>query len=195
MKKRGEKKSKKVELELPPWKRKVHEFNEVGLRYLHDFVKKLIPWLVLLLLLIVAGEFGHDINHFIHNMGFHEWGFLNKFGDFVHHYKGEVLMLDNMIIVFFVIDLYFNFFKSPTFQDFLKHNFIDILAVIPAGIIISEGAKLSTEAQQLTHVAADSEKMVGRGLKAAKSTRIVRLLSRIPRFFRVLRLRDFFRKK
>jgi len=159
----------------------------------------MIPWLVILLLFIVIGEFGHDINHFIHNMGLHEWQWLNNLSDFVHHHHTLVLIIDNIIIAFFAIDLYFNFFKSPTFWIFLRKNFIDILAVLPLGLVIGHSAKLTTEAQEVTHVAVDSEKLVGKSLKGTKTVtkgaRIARLITRLPRFFRVLRLRDFLRRK
>jgi hypothetical protein len=244
-----------VEDDLPYWKRVVYRFNESWLEWLDKFVKVAIPYLVILLLFIILGE----ISGWLNNLFFHGHShFLEEVTHFMHEYHSIVLLIDQIIISAFVIDLYFNFFKSKTFGLFLKKNVIDIIAVLPMAAIFKglgalgllevaqaaqigeevflgqeithvtgeaekgakvaieaeKGAKLASEAEKAAKVAAESEKaakvaseaekaakVAAESEKAAKATRLarttrtVRITSRVPRLFRVLRLRDFAKKR
>ncbi len=167
MKKRGKEK-------LPRWKAKVNSFNRSRLEWLEKIVKKAIPWLVLLLLFIIIGEFAEGINSLIAKMIGHETHFMELVAEFFHEYHVEVLFLDHLIIWFFVIDLYFNFFKTPTMGLFLKRYFLDLIAVTPVGLFFrgSEAASLAGEiglGQEVTHVATEAERTIVEAERTAKA--------------------------
>jgi len=181
---------------IPSWKKKKDKYNEKKYGKLINFVEKAIPWLVLVLLAVIIGEFGHDINHFIESMGFHEWIWLNNFSDYLHHHEIIVVVVDYVIISFFLMDLYFGYWKYATNVQFVKGKFIDILAILPVGAFTGT-IKLTTQAQEVFHAAIDSERIAVRSLEASrisKASRSVRLFTRIPRFLRVFKLRDLFKK-
>ena len=197
---------KAKEENLPPWKEKWHGFNRKYLHWLESLVDKLIPWLVFLLLLMILGEFSEYLNFF-------HWHWVDFVSEFFHEHEAIINIVDQVIITFFVIDLYFNFFRKATFVSFLKTSILDIIAVAPLGLIfrVSE----ISEAQSILHVTEDIEKEVSRVLKEGESAsklikaeqeaaRLARLqklqkasrtVSRIPRFLRMYRLTDFFRHK
>ena len=68
---------------LPPWKEKWHNLNEHYLSWLEKIVEKLIPWLVILLLIIILGEFSHQLNFF-------HWHWMDSVAEFFHHYENIV---------------------------------------------------------------------------------------------------------
>ena len=149
---------------LPRWKKRVNDFNRDHFEKIERFVKKAIPWLVLFLLFIILGEFSGGINRqIVARLIGHESHFLYSVEEFMHRYHTLVVILDEIIIAFFVIDLYFNFFKSATFGRFLKKYFLDIIAVTPVGLFFrgTEVAGLAGEiglGQEITHVATETER-------------------------------------
>jgi len=187
---------KHKEEHLPPWKERWHSFNEKNLGWLELFVEKLIPWLVLILLIIILGEFSEAINFF-------RWEWLTKVYEFFEAHVYEFEIIDNIIITFFVIDLYFNFFKKATLWSFIKTSFIDILAVIPLSLIFRI-AGLS-EVQTAVHVtesvqkqAAVAEGVVKTESEAARLGRIAKIAGfaeKIPRFLRLNKLFYFLKDK
>ncbi len=196
---------KEKEEHLPRWKEAFNRFNEHYMGWLERFVDGLIPWLVLLLLFIILGEFSHSLNVF-------HWGWLDAVAEFFEHNEPAVRAVDHVIIAFFVIDLYFNFFKKRTVWRFFKTSILDIIAVAPLGLILRI-AEIS-EAQSILHVTTEIEKEASkiiRGEEAAArllgaerfaelsrlsaGARIARVVSRIPRFFRLNHLFDFFARK
>ncbi len=196
---------KQRDINLPKWKECWNHFNERRLGWLEHIVESLIPWLVLLLLFIILGEFSSFINIF-------GWEWMERITLFFEHNKTVIALIDNVIIAFFVLDLYFNFFKKATFWSFLKSSFIDIIAIAPLGLIfrISE----LSEAQSILHIGADIEKEAAKTLREgeiiakliqteelAKATqlsrgaRAVRVIARLPRILRLYRIFDFFNRK
>ena len=197
---------------LPPWKRKWNNFNEKYFGWLEIFVEKMIPWLVLILLLVLIGEYSHYINIF-------HWNWLEQVSEFFHHYESKVNLLDQVIVSFFIVDLYFNFFKKKTISSFVKTSILDIIAVAPLGLFFRV-AEVG-EAQTFLHVGAEVEKgaakvikeaeIVPKIAKAEEFTKLARLkqttkttkvfsrlhkaILRIPRLFRLHRLTDFWKKK
>ncbi|MBW2980694.1 hypothetical protein KY360_04740 [Candidatus Woesearchaeota archaeon] len=201
---------------LPRWKKTVDDFNIDHFEKIERFVKKAIPWLVLLLLFIILGEFAGGINRqIVARITGHESHFLEQVVEFMHHYHTWVIILDEIIIAFFVLDLYFNFFKSVTFGRFVKKYFLDIIAVTPVGLFFrgSEAVALAGDiglGQEITHVATETERAIVEGEriakegekivkegeriakvveaeKAAKATRLSRT-ARAPRLARLARL-------
>ncbi len=189
---------------LPRWKKKVKGFNESKFSWLELFVKKSIPWIVLLLLFIILGELSGGINWLIHKLFETEWHFLEIISEFMHHYHSQIIIIDQIIISFFVIDLYFNYFKAATFKIFVKKNVFDIIAVLPLGILfrgsklagLIEVAELGDDialGQEVTHVTAEAEKSakaIAEAEKSLKFSKVSKMISRIPRFFRLRRLKD-----
>jgi hypothetical protein len=171
---------KHKETSLPKWKRKWSDFNEKHFLWLEKAVDQFIPWLVLALLVIIFGEFSHYINVF-------HWQWPEKVALFFEEHDTDVMFLDKVIVTFFIIDLYFNFFKKKTVWSFIKTSFLDILAIAPLGLIFRV-AEIG-EAQSALHVGAEFEK------EAAKASRVAKEVSKIPRFFRLNRLTHFFVKR
>jgi hypothetical protein len=158
---------------LPRWKKRVNNFNRSRFEWLENFVKKAIPWLVLLLLFIIIGEFSGGINSLIAKLIGHETHFLEEVEHFMHDYHTQVIILDQIIISFFIVDLYFNFFKSATFGRFMKRYFLDIIAVTPVGLFFrgTEAVGLAGEiglGQEITHVATETERALVEGERITK---------------------------
>ena len=83
-------------------------------RWLHRvevIVDKAIPYLVLLLIFIIVGEFA--------------------FHDFMSQYKLYVHIADYTIIGSFVIDLVFKFYRIRKVKLFIKKYWLEIIAVFP----------------------------------------------------------------
>jgi hypothetical protein len=185
---------RKKKEKLPSWKAKWNHFNEKYFAWLEDFVELLIPWLVLVLLLVLVGEYMHYLNVF-------HWHWVDSISEFFHHHEGAIHVFDQVIVAFFCIDLYFNFFKKATFESFVKTSILDIIAVAPLGALfrVSEAG----EAQLLVHVGGETPKAVqvakaeelAKLRKLERSTRLSRVFARIPRFFRLHRISDLWKKK
>ncbi len=192
----------RVKFKFPRWKLCWNHFNEHYFGWLERFVDGLIPWLVLLLLFIILGEFSHSLNVF-------HWWWLDAVAEFFERYELFIRMIDGIIISFFILELYFHYFRSRTFLGFLKSSFLDILAVLPLGFVFRVARLLRirriSESQSLLHVATKLEKTAARlvhegeiaskAAKLEKTAKLSRLISRIPRFFRLARLRGFFKRK
>jgi hypothetical protein len=166
MKKRGK---VLVDPELPQWKKTFKKFNETYFIWLEEFIRKAIPWLVLILLFIILGEVSGWINGLYHNISGQESHFLHQVEEFVHHNHDMILFIDQVIILAFIIDLYFSYFKTPTFKLFIKRYFLDIIAVLPLGFLfqgagaagLGQIAQIGEEvalSQEITHVTAETEK-------------------------------------
>ena len=200
---------KQHEYPLPLWKHKWNLFNETKLQGLEKFVEWMLPWLVLLLFGIIIGEFAHTINYF-------HWAWLEEVALFFEEYNYPIDIIDNIITGFFVVDLYFNFFKKKTFWSFLKTSFIDILAVAPLGLIFRVGG--ISEAQSLIHVTSDAEKEAGqlfkegeeitklakdvaKGEEVAKISRITKMekvaaeVEKLPRALRLYKITEIDKQK
>jgi len=185
----------------PKWKKKWDDFNEKYFHWLESFVEAVIPWLVLALLFILLGEYAHDLNVF-------GWHWMDAVTEFLHHYESAVHLFDQIIIGFFCIDLYFNFFKKATLESFVKTSILDIIAVAPLGSLLRV-AEVG-EAQLFVHVGGEVPKAtkltraeeLARLARLEKSTvlgraasRVGRAITRIPQLFRLHRISDFWKKK
>jgi len=209
-KKRSHKRKKHEE--LPEWKHKVKEWNEHHLEWLEKAVEAMIPWLVLCLLIVIVSEFGHEINHYVFEKIIHRpIHILDAMAEVAHHHEHAVHLIDTIIILFFVVDLFFKFWKQATVWKWFRKYFLDILACTPMGVFMggAGGAAVAagtiSEGQSITHAALESEKIVQKAVKveqavkvqkvAGRSTKLMRLVTRIPRLLRLVRLRHFFVKR
>ncbi|MFQ5475149.1 MAG: hypothetical protein ACE5DM_04900 [Candidatus Nanoarchaeia archaeon] len=187
---------KRKDGDLPPWKARWNTFNEEKLGPLEHFVDHAIPWMVLLLLFIVLGEFSGMIN-------IYDWAWLAKVELFFHQQEFTMDIIDEIIVVFFIVDLYFNFFKKASTWRFMRTSFLDILAVAPLGLIFRITSL--SEAQSILHVTLDVEReavgaargteTVAKMQRAGRLPRILKIIARIPRLIRLYRILDLFRKR
>jgi len=185
---------------LPPWKEKWNNFNETKLGWLEHFAEKAIPWLVLILGAILVGEFTVILEEYGYSFIVLDYPWTENVVLFVHHNAANIELIDNIIVSFFAIDLYFNFFKKRTFKEFLRTSFIDILAIAPLGLLL-ELARIG-EAQTALHVAGEVEKeavkLEREAVELAKMERFARItkaVEKLPKALRLNRLRDFRSKK
>lgn len=183
---------------LPLWKEKWNRFNEAYTGWLEKFVEKLIPWLVLLLLLIILGEFSSKLNFF-------SWAWIEKITAFFIAHQKFIEALDRVIVAFFIADLYFNFFKKKTAWVFLKTSFFDILSVAPLGLLLRAfdigGAKplidLGMGVEKEAAKVIEAEQIASRSAKAGEIAKAARLraIARLPRFLRLYRISEFLGRK
>lgn len=171
------------------WKHRWNEFNESQLGWLEDFVDRMIPWLIFLLLLILLGEFSHELNFF-------GWSWMEEVALFFVRNHDAVDFFDNIIVALIIVDLYFNFFKKRTVWMFLRTSIIDIMAIAPLGEIFrltGIGAGVG-EVQSALHVGSQLESEAAKivrgeelAMKVTKEARIARAVSRMPRFIQLSR--------
>jgi hypothetical protein len=181
---------------LPPWKEKWNNFNETKLGWLEHFVEKAIPWLVMILIFILIGEFTVILEEYGYTLIILSWPWTEIVVPLVHSNASAIEIIDKIIISFFVIDLYFNFFKKRTVLEFLKTSFIDILAIAPIGLLL-ELSRIG-EAQTAIHVAGEVEKeavkLEREAVEIAKmerSARIAKSIEKLPKVLRLNRLKAF----
>jgi hypothetical protein len=165
---------KQKEENLPQWKQKWHDWNEKYFGWLEHLVDVMIPYLVILLLFIILGEFADKINFF-------GWQFLNDIAKIFAERKPVIDFIDGFIVCFFVIDLYFNFFKKRYFLTFLRTSILDIIAIIPLGFIF-RFAELS-DVQGIFHIVGGVEKEA------------IKVIKVVPKVVKLHRLGQFVKKK
>jgi len=164
---------KDVDEHLPKWKERILLWNEKHLGKIELIVERTIPFLVIILLFIIIAEFGDYVGHFFEKL-FH----------FAEEHHTAILYIDYVIIGFFMIDLYFAFFKKSTLWRFIKAHFIDILAIIPVALFLRIYVTASTliesvsAGQKITHVISDVPKVI-------EATRDVEKLVKIERALKV----------
>ena len=184
---------------LPLWKENWNNFNETHLGWLEHFVEKAIPWLVIILAVMLVGEFSVILEEY--NYYFNIFGVTSteELALFTENNAALIELIDQIIVSFFAIDLYFNFFKKKTFKEFLKTSFIDILAIAPVGLIL-DLARIS-EAQTAVHVAGEVEKEAVKLEKEAveiakleRTARFIKTFEKMPKILRLSKLKQFFKR-
>ena len=78
-------------------------------------VDKIIPYLVLILLILIIGEFTHY--------------------KLIEDNEDIVLLIDYIIVIFFLIDLSFKYYRVKNFKIFVKKYWLEILAIFPFFLI------------------------------------------------------------
>jgi|GEM_PF-4290227 len=165
------------------------QWNRRHLAGLEDLIIILMPWALLMLLLLLIAHEGELIFNLIARIGLHLETFL-AMHEFSIHFAEQLLLLEHILIGLFVLDLYFKFSKSHSLYMFFRHYAIDILAILPFGLIIRGFALVAgvqesvRDAQEITHIVRASQeervlKLIGEGrLEAVERTtaRIARLL-------------------
>jgi hypothetical protein len=181
---------------LPPWKEKWNNFNETHLGWLEHFVEKVIPWSVILLGFIVIGDFTVILEEYGYNIILLNYPWTEIIVPVVQSNAAFIESVDQVIVSFFAIDLYFNFFKKRTFKEFLKTSFIDILAIAPVGLLV-DLARIG-EAQTALHVAGETEKEAVKieraAVELAKTERLAKTIEKMPKVLKLNRLKEFFKR-
>ena len=165
------------------------------LHTLEKFVDKSIPYLVVVLLILIIGEFT-------------KYELINK-------YDYEVLLIDYFIVIVFVIDLCFKYYRIRDYKLFIKKYWLDILAVFPFFLLfrlIEEIALFFSissfgESQKLLHTSlelgriseeASQEARVLREIQEAtkleRTTLFARILRPLERIPRILKAFHFYEK-
>jgi basic amino acid/polyamine antiporter, APA family len=133
---------------------------------LDNFIKLIIPPLLVLLLLLSICELFYD---------------LSKYSFFID-------VFDLFVVLVFAIDLYFRWFETPQFIPYLKKHYLDIIATIPFNLIFLgvdylvfsralRGIRTITRISKFTRIA--------KLARYAKLLRLLKLVARAPRFLRM----------
>lgn len=174
-----------------------HEHHSLFSKVEH-LVDAVIPYLILLLLVLIIGEFA--------------------FKEFFHAYEHQIEILDKFIISIFIIDLVVKYLRVRQVKMIVKHFWIDILAVFPfylffrfgetflglsqaavgdTQMVVHESVEIEKEAAR---IAQETEK-AGRAVKeAGKTSRVIReaeevskVAAREARGLRAIRMTRFAR--
>ena len=121
---------------------------------------RIIPYLVvILLILIVLDIFYHDL---------------------ILPYEDQVLILDYFIVIVFIIDLGFKYYRVKDAKTFLKRYWLDIIAVFPFLLVF----RLVEEILLLTRISetlGESQKILHTGVEVGRISREVSEEARILR--------------
>ena len=164
---------------------------EPWLHRIEVIVDKAIPYLVLILLILIIGEFTHY--------------------KLIEENANIVLLIDYFIVIIFIIDLSFKYYRVKNAKIFIKKYWLDIIAVFPffllfrlveevilffrisaelaesqkilhTGVEIGRISQELTEEQRVLREIQEATRLERTGLIA----RIIRPIERIPRIWRML---------
>ena len=136
---------------------------------------KLIPYALVVLLLVILVELFGEIDH--------------------PTTKAVFEIIDSLILLIFIIDLIFLAIKARTVSFFFKHYWLDLLAVIPVGLVFTvvsrfySGVLLTEElivGQKIVHETLEAEKELKEASYLAKEGRLVRGVRIVTRFLRAV---------
>jgi len=166
---------------------------------------KIIPYLVILLLFLIAGEF--------------------LYRNFLEEYHVYVLIVDYFIVLVFFIDLCFKYYRVRNFKIFLKKYWLDIIAVFPFFLLfrvveevyalfrisaeISEGQKIVHTGVEIERIVSEEKiirelreleqggkvfKEIEQGTKLSRTSFIARLIRPLERVPRIIKAFIFYEK-
>ena len=140
-------------------------------------VDKIIPYLVLILLILIIGEFTHYT--------------------LILENEDIVLLIDYIIVIFFVIDLCFKYYRVKDFKVFLKKYWLEIIAVFPFFlifrlveeiiIIFRFGQELG-ESQTIVHTIVEINRISREASEEARILREIQEATRLERTSLLVRL-------
>jgi len=159
-------------------------------------VDKAIPYLVLVLLILIIGEFTHY--------------------KLIEENENLVLGIDYFIVLIFIIDLSFKYYRVKEYKTFIKKYWLDIIAVFPFFllfrlveeiIIFFRISSELAETQKILHTGVEisrisreisEEQRVLREIQEAtrleRTARLARIIRSVERLPRILRMFHFFEK-
>ena len=139
------------------------------IHFIEVFVDKIIPYLVLLLLLIIIGEFA--------------------FHDLINQYRIYVNIADYAILFFFLIDLCFKFYRVRNVKLFFRKYWLEVIAVFPFILVFRMFEELFVllrftgpieEGQKIVHTVTEAAKI-------GEEQKIIKELSALEKETRVFR--------
>lgn len=117
------------------------------------------------------------------------------FPDFAHDVHSEIVLLDNIVIGIFVIDVLFKLHRASTWRGFLRNHWLEVIAIMPFFLVfrLVEGIFIATDivdlGQHTAHLAegARSGRLAElfRSPELTRSSRfagVMRAIARTPRF-------------
>lgn len=137
--------------------------------WIEIFVDRAIPYILLLLLFIIIGEFA--------------------FHNFINKYRLSVNIADYVILGFFVIDLAFKFYRVRNVKLFLKKYWLEVIAVFPFVLVFRLFEEIFIllrftvpleEGQKVIHAVSEAGKL-------GEEQKIIRELSQLEKETRVFR--------
>lgn len=115
--------------------------------------------------------------------------------DIAQKYHGVIVLLDEVVITIFVVDLAFKIYRASNWEGFLREHWLEIIAVAPFAVVfrVIGGIFIATDiveiSQHTAHLAEGARSgrfaELFRGSELTRSTRmsrIIRAVSRSPRF-------------
>jgi hypothetical protein len=154
-------------------------------------VDKSIPYLVLILLILIVLDLFYN--------------------EKVVDYENQILVLDYFIVIIFIIDLSFKYYRVRNAKTFLKKYWLDIIAILPFFLIfrlieeiilLTRVSETLSQSQGLLHTGVEVGRIASGGQeearvlkeiqeatkleRTAKIARIVRPVERAPRIWRML---------
>jgi len=141
----------------------------------NKIVNKVLPYTLILLLIIIIAEMFFDIQN--------------------ENIILAIKISDGFIIAVFVLDLAFLYYKSKNLIFFFKNYWLDILAVLPLGLMFRVGEnifKIGAEAekifigQRVLHEVAQAEKLIKFTSKLEEGAKIFRFLEEFAKVFRFI---------
>lgn len=139
------------------------------IHFIEVFVDKIIPYLVLLLLFIIIGEFA--------------------FHDLISSYRIYVNIADYAILFFFLVDLCFKFYRVRNVKLFFRKYWLEVIAVFPFILVFRMFEELFVllrftgpieEGQKIVHTVTEAAKI-------GEEQKIIRELSALEKETRVFR--------
>ncbi|MEK6841248.1 MAG: ion transporter [Nanoarchaeota archaeon] len=140
-------------------------------------VDKSIPYLVLILLILI-----------ILDVFYHEK---------ILPYENQILVLDYFIVIIFIMDLGFKYYRVKSAKEFLKKYWIDIIVVIPFFLIfrLVEEIMLLTrvsgalgESQTFLHTGVEIGRIAKEGGEEAKVLKEIQEATKLERTARIARI-------
>jgi hypothetical protein len=126
---------------------------------------KIMPYALVLLIIVIILEFAvHIENHTVHLI---------------------IQIADYVIISFFVVDLISIYFLSPNLKYFFKNSWLDILAVMPFGLIFRVGRSVIRIGQATERIALGQGVLHGI-LKSEKLVVFLARFEKLSKFFRFI---------
>ena len=150
---------------------------KLWLHRIEHVVDKLIPFSLILLLIIIIGEF--------------------FFYDALQPYHAAMDAVDYSIILLFVIDLTFKYMRIHNIPRFLKECWLEIIALLPVFVVVrvfeifapltrldlaSDAAHGVLEAEAKWGILVKEAERAGEASRLAVLQRFIRPLARLPRF-------------
>ncbi len=144
-------------------------------------VDRLLPYLLIIMVFLVVGDIFYP--------------------EQVERYAAAANGLDVFVISMFVVDMAFKYSRAANAKDFLRHYWLDIIAILPAFLfvrVVEEALLLSEETiartQRALHAGVELEKegilvaqqaeSVARASRLRLAARLIRPIQRVPRLLK-----------